>query len=233
MDHVFTPHAVEAVLKTNSHHRLHTRPDVPSGAETVRTIAISREAGALGSSIGQELANRLGWELYDHELLDQIAQQLGLRPSLLDSLDERPMNWVRELLASFSAQPRVSSAGYTHQLTRVIAALAAHGRCILIGRGAPHLLPAESTLRVRLVAPRAFRIAAIQKAQGVTAAEAERWMDATDSDRIRFIKQWPGKDPTDPGLYDLVLNVSRFTVPQAAGMIAAALRTREQNRLKP
>lgn len=228
MDLTVSPHSVEAALKTNSHYRFHTRPAAASVVESTSTIAISRAAGALGSSVGQELALRLGWELYDHELLNRIAAELGLRPSLLDTLDERPTNWVRELLNSLGTEPRLSSAGYAHQLTRLMTALAARGKCIIVGRGAPHLLPAESTLRVRLVAPRAFRIAAIQKAQGISTTEAERWMDKTDRERIDFIKQWPGKDPTDPALYDLVINVARFTVAQTADLILAALRSREQ-----
>ena len=196
------------------------------------TIAISREAGALGSSVGQELATRLGWRLYDQELLDQLAAEMGLQPSLLNGVDERPMSWVRDLLESFSTQPGASTASYSHRLIEKLGALAARGKCIIVGRGAPHILPASSTLRVRLVAPRAFRIAAIQRLRGVTAEEAERWMDATDRERVRFVKEWPGKDPTDPGLYDLVLNVSRFTVPQAAGVIIDALRHLEQSRAK-
>ncbi len=196
------------------------------------TIAISREAGALGSSVGQELATQLGWRLYDQELLDQLASEMGLQPSLLDGVDERPMSWVRELLESFSSQAGTSTAGYSHRLIKKLVALASRGECIIVGRGAPHILPAGSTLRVRLVAPRAFRIAAIQRLRGIMAAEAERWMDATDRKRIRFVTEWPGKDATDPGLYDLVLNVSRFTVPQAASVVIDALRHLEQNRAR-
>ena len=58
-----------------------------------------------GSSVGQELATRLGWRLYDQELLDQLAAEMGLQPSLLNGVDERPMSWVRDLLESFSTQP--------------------------------------------------------------------------------------------------------------------------------
>src|SRR5262245_13192019 len=230
MDSALPQHAVEAVLKSASHeHPHHTPGALPAAC----TIAISREAGALGSSIGQELATRLGWRLYDQALLDQVAAEMGLQPSLLDGVDERPANLVRELLETFSARPGVSSSGYTHHLIKVLGSLAGLGECVVVGRGAAHVLPAESTLRVRLVAPRAFRIAVIQKARGVTAGEAERWMDTTDRGRTRFVKEVLGKDPTDPGLYDLVLNVSRFTVPQAANTIVVALRSLEQNRTKP
>ncbi len=164
------------------------------------TIAISREAGALGSSVGQELATRLGWRLYDQELLDQLAAEMGLQPSLLNGVDERPMSWVRDLLESFSD----SSPGSLHRQLlpppdrETRGALAARGKCIIVGRGAPHILPASSTLRVRLVAPRAFRIAAIQRLRGVQRPRRPSgWMDATDRERVRFVKEWPGKRP-DP-----------------------------------
>ncbi len=142
------------------------------------------------------------------------------------------MDWVRDLMESFSTKPGTSTTAYSHRLIKKLAALAARGECIIVGRGAPHILPSGSTLRVRLVAPRAFRIAAIQRLREVTAEESERWMDSTDRERVRFVKEWPGRNPTDPGLYDLVLNVSRFTVPQAAGLIIDALRDLEQNRAR-
>src|SRR5947209_3142493 len=58
------------------------------------SIALSREAGARVSLVADKLAERLGWPVYDQELVQRIAEDMGLRTSLLESLDEKRTNWV-------------------------------------------------------------------------------------------------------------------------------------------
>jgi hypothetical protein len=69
------------------------------------TIALSREAGTQGSSIAREVGNRLGWHVYDHELLERIAQDMGLRTTLLESVDERRQSWLLETVEAFLSAP--------------------------------------------------------------------------------------------------------------------------------
>src|SRR5690348_4169761 len=72
------------------------------------TVALSREGGTPGTTVAQELGNRLGWPVYDHQLLDRIAQETGLRVSLLESVDERQKGWLQEVAEAFTAVPAVS-----------------------------------------------------------------------------------------------------------------------------
>ena len=48
-------------------------------------------------------------------------------------------------------------------------------------------------------------------------------MESTDRERSGFIKQHFRKDLTDPLLYDLVLNASRLSVEECAGIVIEAL----------
>src|SRR5438445_13024366 len=50
------------------------------------TVAISREAGARGSGIGRRAGRALGWQVYDQELLEYIAQEGTLRQDAVDRL---------------------------------------------------------------------------------------------------------------------------------------------------
>src|SRR5579859_1738914 len=59
-------------------------------------IALAREAGTQGTAIGQEVSKRLGWHVYDHELLEQIARDMGLRTNLLETVDEKHIGWLQE-----------------------------------------------------------------------------------------------------------------------------------------
>jgi cytidylate kinase len=187
------------------------------------TIALSREAGANGPAIAREVAKRLNWPVYDRELLERIAEDMGVRTSLLNSVDEKRANWLAECLQVFSSRPTVSQAAYVQHLVEVLLHLAAHGHCVIVGRGAAAVLPAATTLRVRLIGPRDERITAIQQRFGVTEAEAARWVDSADRDRVRFVREHFQKDPADPRHYDLVLNAMRLPVPGCAAVIVEAL----------
>jgi cytidylate kinase len=187
------------------------------------TIAISREAGANGALVARAVAGRLGWQVYDRELLQRVAADMRVRLDLVESVDERRKGWLQEYLEAFSGAPQPSEGAYLRHLLQTLLALSAHGQCVIVGRGAAQALPAATTLRVRLVGPREDRIRAIQQRLGLTPEEAARWVANTDSERGRFIREHFRKDPNDPQGYDLVLNTSRFSVPACAELIVEAL----------
>ena len=76
----------------------------PKKATPAITIAISRQRGALGSQIGAEAGKRLGWPVYDRQLLDMIADRAVLRTELLESIDEQDRPWLIETLTGL--EPR-------------------------------------------------------------------------------------------------------------------------------
>ena len=52
-----------------------TTPAIP--VARFQNICISREAGAGGGAIARMTATRLDWKVYDHEILEAIAQLTG------------------------------------------------------------------------------------------------------------------------------------------------------------
>ena len=96
------------------------------------TIALSREAGTRGTSIARETGKRLGWIIYDHELVERIAQDMGVRASLLNSVDEMGMSWFLDAFeASMPSRVKekwdsvVSASDYAHHLIKTVLALGA------------------------------------------------------------------------------------------------------------
>jgi cytidylate kinase len=187
------------------------------------TVALSREAGANGPLVARAVGERLGWPVYDRELVQRVAEEMGLRASLLESVDERHKGWLQECLESFASVPAVSEGAYARHLLETLLSLAAHGECVVVGRGAAQVLPAATTLRVRLVGPVEERVEAIRQRFGIAPEEAARWVERTDGERVRFVKDHFQMDPTDPRRYDLVLNSSRFPVAECADFIVEAL----------
>lgn len=188
------------------------------------TVALEREAGSYGTTIAQEVARRLNWQIYDHELLERIAQDMGVRANLLESVDERRKAWALETAETFMALPAVSETSYVRHLIETVLMLGTHGECVIVGRGSPFILPPATTLRVRLVATPPDRISRVRQLLNLPQKDAEREAARLDQERIRFTRTHFLKDPTDPENYDLVLNSSRFSIAACADCIIHALQ---------
>jgi cytidylate kinase len=192
------------------------------------TIAISREVGALGTTTAKEIGKRLGWPVYDQEIINKIAEEMGKPTTHVRGVDERYFNWLEECLGGLVAEYHVSPSAYLKHLIGTVRGLGVKGRCVIVGRGASFILPPETTLRVRLVAELADRIKVIGRLRGVSDREAERWIELTDAARVQFVKRNFGKDPADPLHFDLVLNTSRLTPAECAEAIVRVLHLLEE-----
>jgi len=173
--------------------------------------------------VAREIGSRLNWPVYDHELLDHLAKELQVNVDLLENVDERRSSFLVECVEAFAAASTVSEVTYFRRLLKLILALGARGQCVIVGRGAMIALPVDTTLRVRVVASREDRVALIVRERGLPPAEASRFVESTDRERSRFIAQHFRKDLTDNLLYDLVLNASRLSVEECAGIVIEAL----------
>jgi cytidylate kinase len=197
---------------------------VPNPTRPPFSITISREAGALGHSVAAEVGRRLGWPVYDRELLGMIAEEMRRHPSQLEAVDERPDSWLEECLSGLLSKYSVSSDAYLKYLFGTVRGLGAVGRCVVVGRGANFILPAETTLRVRLVAAREDRVQAVARRLNLSAREAVAWVDRTERERALFARLAFRQDVEDPHHYDVVLNTSRLSVEEAADAVIQVLR---------
>jgi cytidylate kinase len=213
-----------AIIQASSYRETHA---LASASRAPLTVAVSRQSGAGGTAIAAEVGTRLGWPVYDRALVDRVANEMHLRTKLLESVDERRMNWLLECVAAFGQGPRVTESAFVRHLVQTILSLGTHGACVLVGRGAAAVLPPQTTLRVAVVAPRADRVVNLANEQGVSREEAARRVDRIDHEREAFVRDHFGRDPADPANFDLVLNSSRFSRAECADLVIEALHRRE------
>ena len=213
-----------AIIQASSYRETHAH-DRTSHAPL--TVTVSRQAGAGGTAIAVEVGTRLGWPVYDRGLVERVANEMHLRTKLLESVDERRLHWLRECVESFSQGRHVSESAFVRHLVQTMLSLSTHGACVLVGRGAAAVLPPLTTLRVAVVAPRADRVVNLANEQGVSREEAARRVDRIDHEREAFVRDHFGRNPADPANFDIVLNSSRFSRAECAGLVIEALHRRE------
>src|SRR5437867_8710865 len=62
-------------------------------------ITVSRQLGSGGAELAARLADRLGWQLYDHEILAAIARQEHITERLISDLDEHAVGQLNQMIA--------------------------------------------------------------------------------------------------------------------------------------
>lgn len=189
-------------------------------------VTISREYGALGATVGRRIAEQLGFEYYEQELVHEIAKHAHVRKKIVESLDERSQTrigtWVNDMITGGLFAP----SDYLKNLSQVIVTLGRHGRSVIIGRGAHLILDPKHTLRVRAYAPLEDRVRYIARRDGMALTAARRKVHRIDAERAAFYQRHFKNDVTDPLNFDMMLNTSTLGVEECASAVVAAYRRR-------
>jgi cytidylate kinase len=202
---------------------------VPAGL----TVTVSRESGARGGTIARRAARKLGWQVYDQELLEYMAQETAVRQGVLEGLPGAAGAWVEASVDRLLREQNLSQHPLVGNLARVVLALGAQGGVVLIGRGAGCILPRETTLNARIVAPLPERIAYLSQWMRLTQEEAAERVGSRDQARNEFVATHFHRHPGDVHQYDLVLNTSLLGEDVCAELIAQAARAREPQSAGP
>src|SRR4029078_2826159 len=125
----------------------------------------------------------LGWQIYNQELLEYIAQEGTFRQDIVENLPPAAARRTDEQLERLLREQNVSQHPSIIDLARIILALGVQGEVILIGRGAGLILPHESTLHVRNLAPVNDRVAYFSQWLRLTEAEAAEQVRVRDGRR--------------------------------------------------
>jgi cytidylate kinase len=181
-----------------------------------RVLTLSRELGAGDRSFVQSLGKRLGLHVYDRELLEQEATQLGVTEEEMEKIDEHPAGIFQRF------RPGSLYQRYFEALGQLMKELAAQGNVLLVGRGGNRFLSDdEAAFHVRLVAPMEVRLRRVMEHRWLREKQARQLIAQSDSERRSFYENYFGADWTNPLEYHLTVNTGRLG-PAAVDLIASA-----------
>jgi CMP/dCMP kinase len=206
-------------------------------------ITVTRQYASGGSDVARLVAAQLEWDVIDNEFVAAVARRAGLPPDEVAQREERApglLERIARTLAAASPELFVASATVPAveqdeativQVTeRVIAEAAAHGRIVLVGRGAQAVLAQRpDALHVYVVAPKPWRMRLAVERLGVSEADVDRVVDETDRQRDQYVKTYYGRHRQDLTNYDLIVNAARLGIDGAAALVVAEARRRKWN----
>lgn len=188
-------------------------------------LTVSRQHGAGADELVRTLAKQLQLDVFDREIIQQIAESTHLSERVVGALDDKRRELLTEWLSGMASHDYLSSVEYRYQLTRVVGAVAHHGGAIIVGRGAHLILGHGEALRVLVVAPLEARIASVMKSEGLSERDARRQIQVVEADRKAFLMKHFHTDLDDPAHFDLVVNTKLLGIARSCAAIGAAVES--------
>lgn len=180
----------------------------------MQIICVSRGSMSRGKELAEALASKLGYLVLSREDLIEAAIEEGIQVSKLETSMMNPRAFTERLARERDHYLAFSTA----YLCRCLQGgpLVYHGRTgHLLLRNISHVL------RVRVVADEEYRVKATMQRLGVSREKAQSYLRAVEDDRRNWVRSMYGVSWEDASQYDVVVNVERMSVENAAASLVS------------
>lgn len=158
-------------------------------------ISIGCEYGSGGPAVGKRIAEDLGIEYYDRELIDRIIERTGVSQHLLDMADAGidVKGRSSSQIGSGPTKYKNLTERMVYIQTQVVKKLAERSSCVIIGRCADYILKDRNDcLNIFIYAPEQVRIQTVMEVKGCTEEDAKKLIRVNDEMNHARYKQMTG-----------------------------------------
>jgi cytidylate kinase len=199
-------------------------------------ITISRQFGAGGKTIGQKVADVLGYTFADEDIVQMIAELAKVSSGWVESVEKEAGGRLSRIVTKMVSKPLIERVlkdekGYIDEqiyidyLVILISQIAEEGNIVILGRGSQYILrDMPEALHVLLISAFENRVRFMVNQYGLSDSRAAAVIKNEDRRRTSLYRKLGKQDFDQPELYHLVINMSRFTVEQAVGLIVDTAR---------
>ena len=174
-------------------------------------ITISREYGSGGHFVGKLLAEKLGINFYDKEIINLTAKEYGFNKNYIEQREEQSVN---------------SSIYYTNDdklfesESKVIESLGKKESCVIVGRCADYILRNRKyVFKIFLYSDMSSKIKRSVKYYGLDKDKAEKEINKMNKQRAKHYNHFTNRVWNSFENYDLAINVDKFGVEETAELI--------------
>ncbi len=200
-------------------------------------ITISREFGSGGREIGKRLAESLGVDFYDKELLEIASKESGICEELFVKHDE---NYTNSFLYSLvmGTYPTTADGRITTELPLnqkiflaqfdVIRRLAEKGPCVIVGRCADYVLRSrDNVINFFISGEMQQKKRRILERYDIEKNKAEDFIRKTDKRRANYYNYYTDRKWGEARNYDLCINSSKTGIEGAVELMSDYIRIKE------
>lgn len=192
-----------------------------------KVITISREFGSGGRTVGKLLAEKLGYNYYDSELIEKVHSETGFSEEFIAEQGEYSPT---KSFLSYAFIGRdingVSINDYIWNAQRkIIQELADTENCVIVGRCADYILSdRDDVLNVFIHADMDFRAKRIVEIYGETDKSPEKRLRDKDKKRKINYKYYTDRDWGVCENYDVCFNTAKIDIETCVDIIAKLVK---------
>lgn len=192
-------------------------------------ITIGCEYGSGGPEIGKMIANYLGIEYYDRDLIDKVVEQIGVDRELVEKADTEK-NVKYEFDTKFGPRYANLTNRVIYTQFEVIQKFAEKTSCVIIGRCSNYILrDRKDCLNVFIYAPKENRIQAVMEKNNVSEKEAEEMVKYNDEMLHSRYKYMTGTYRGDRHNRDMMIDSSILGWEKTAKYILQLIELKFEN----
>ena len=183
-----------------------------AGTYGKNVIAIGRQFGSGGHDIGKILAEKLGYDFYDAEIIQMTAGTTGYTPEFIKKNEEIMTNsliydLVNQMYLNADMQDEAPKDKIFEAECQVVRNLAKKGNCVIVGRCADYVLRnSGNCLKVFFSAPLVSRIRRVAQRQNISEGEAKATVQKNEKLRADNYRYYTHRMWGAAGNFDLSLN---------------------------
>jgi cytidylate kinase len=189
-------------------------------------IAISREFGSEGHEIARIIAEDLGLKLYDRSMLDEMADNMGIKVEVLEKHDEKPRNFFLTRTVG----------KYTNSMEEIVADMqfdfikekAESGESfVIVGRCADSVLRGmEGLITIFVIGTKEAKVKHVMDKFDLSESEALIKMARHDKKRSQYHNRHSDGRWGDSRFYDLCINSSLLGIQGTVSILEDYIRAR-------
>ena len=207
------PYIFPEDYETNENHNTSDENGRETGeARHKNVIVIGRQYGSGGHDIGKILADKLGFDFYDQEIIKMAAGTTGLTSEFIEKREETMTNsllydLVNQMYQYRDEKEEAPKDKIFDAESKVIRDLADKGNCVIIGRCSDYVLRDDNrVLKVFFNAPMESRIERVMKRLGVESGNAQHRIRKEDKYRADNYRYYTGRIWGASANFDLTIN---------------------------
>ncbi len=190
-------------------------------------ITINRDFGSLGRPIAKRLAELLGVEYYDRDIVEATARKLHQPVSVISDAEERKAAGFFSMLFPLGHDSMAHQRELFETQSAFIQKMASTRSCIIVGRCADYVLRDHpNAMHIYIYAPYADRLANCVGPLHMEKGEAKRMIAGVDKARMAYHRYWCGYAANDPEHLHMIVNSALLEVEGTAQALAAVARVR-------
>ena len=185
-------------------------------------ITISRQFGAGGSTIGREVAKRLGYYYCDKDMIVRAALESGsLTPQEVSRYDEKVPREFGFGQSLFDFYNKPLDERLFNAQRDAVRKVAEKGNCVIVGRNANIILKEfDRTLHVFIGASEHFRLKRMmEKMPDFSEEKVLENLHSVDKTRIKYCKYYTHTEFGNADYYDLCLKSSSLGIDNCVDLI--------------